>query len=399
MSSLMKQRDAFALGGSRLATQGQALRTGGGGGGGGGRFAEGEFDRLFPRETALWIRLAPHQAWEQDVWDPDQQQVVRVVRTWYQSLKHYFARTKRTVQCSCGPHNDKPCYGHAIRRRHWDSMRAIEERTGIRPKDEAPVSASNQYSFSVMACEWIVSLPAIDRKTGAVRRSKKGDIIYNHIPRPWVDPIQLTDGTTQTWGRRYHMSFGKTQLLQLLQFDDEMRDYCKNCAAQMYALSFYCPDCTTESPFEEPQMGEDLVQFRKRTYRCVCGYEGCMEPTLTCDVCGNPEEGKLTDFEIRIKKEKTGENTSVLKIVGVRKPWALIPNSVSDEDKVRVREQLENPLDLLKIFRPATLDEQRKIFGDLCKDLDPRPPQKKDESDTTSYAGDASDDADSEDES
>lgn len=390
MSSLMKQRDASAFGGSRLATQGQQIRTSSNGGGG-GRYAEGEFDRIYPREVALWFRIVPSQSWEQDVWDSEQQAVVRVKRTWYQSLKHYFARTKRTVQCSCGPHNDRPCYGHAIRRKHFDTMRAIEERTGIRPKDEAPVSTGNQYSFSVMACETILSLPAIDRKTGQVRRSKKGEIIYNHIPKPWVDPVQITPSTPQTWGRRYHMSFGKTHLLQLLQFDDEMRDYCKNCATQMYATGFYCPDCTTQSDLEEPAAGEDLVQFRKRAYRCICGYEGPMEPILVCDGCGNPEEGKLTDFEIRMKKEKTGENTSILKIVEVRMPLSRLPASVTAEDKARIIEQLNNPLDLLKIFRPASLDEQRKIFGDLCKDIDPRPPQAKQESDTSSYAADDDD--------
>lgn len=399
MTSVMKQRDTYALGGNlqrdRLSVQGKSIKDGHQQ----KRFADGQFDRIYPRDKAIWLRINPQQAWQYETWDKEQQAVVTVIKMFLQTCKHYFARTKQTVVCSSGSHLDKPCYGHAIRREHFKKMKGIEERTGIKPKEESAVGVANQYSFAVVVCEEMIALPAIDKKTGLVRKSKQGNIILNHFPRPWVDPIQIAKETPRTFGRRMHLSIGKSHLMQFLQFDEEMKDYCAHCATGMQTAEIICPDCETRSELPDVvQFGEDMQQLRAQVFRCgACPYEGVMVPDLVCDGCGNPEEGRLTDFEFRLKSEKTGDKQSILKIVGVRKPLSTVKDA---ETRAKVQDMFDNPLDLLHIFRPTPIDDQRRIFGDLAANVDPRPPTKEDveKADAEGYATQEDETADSEDE-
>lgn len=379
--SVMKHREGSVLtndlGDGRLSDQGKDIKKGGSGGGGFGRMPEGLFDSFWPSEKACWIHVTPHQAWEQFVYDRDSGTVIRVKRTWYQTTKHYDARTKRSLICSAGPHRTEPCYPDALRRAFWAEMNAIEERTGVKPKDEAPLGTSNQFSFSIVVMENILAIPLRDKQTGEARKSRAGKIIYNYKPEPMVAPLDRTN-LQKTFGRRFHLSVGKTHLLMILQFDEEMKNYCKHCAHGLTADAVICPDC--ETPYALPGLvgGEDLVDTRQLSYNCsTCSYEGEMQPRLTCAGCGNAEEGRLTDFDIRLKKEMIGEKQSILKIVGVRKPLSTITDPAV---RAEVEKMILNPLDITAIFAPTPIADQKKILGNRCTGIDPRQPKKDDES-------------------
>ena len=197
--------------------------------------------------------------------------------------------------------------------------------------------------------------------------------------------MSLTPGVNHTSNgyTRFHVSFGKVALLQLLEFDKEMLNYCKNCADAMTADAVICPDCETEYALEGIVSGEDLVEARKQEWKCnSCDYSGPMQPKLTCN-CGTPMEGRLTDFDIRMKRESTGEKSSVLKIVGVRKPLSTVKD---EETRAAVEQMILNPLNLPAIFAPTRLEDQKKILGDLCLGLDPRAPKRdKSEADVEEF--------------
>jgi hypothetical protein len=361
--SQMKHRAGFGSGGSRLSDQGKSLKTGSGGGQ--SKFPDGVFDRFTPGEKAIWININPFQEWTFDAYNSESGEVETQTKSWYPYVKHYYARTKQVMQCSAGPHRDQPCYPCAIRKAFYKKMDAIEERTGVRPKDEAPISGQKNFGLAVTIMENVVSVPATD-KNGVPRKSKAGKPIYNYVPQPMIP------GPTNhpvSFGRRAHWSLGIMQLRQLFQFDEEMRNYCANCASAMTASRVACADCETTYDLPEPVSGEDLVEVRQREFSCgTCKYEGVMVPLLECS-CGKPKEGKLTSFDIRIKKEKLADNQSMLSIKSIRLPKL---------DNEEIRKLVENPLDLPKIFAPSTQEEQRRKLGDAVNGIDPRKHRKDD---------------------
>lgn len=395
----MKQRTEVYgdLNRGRLADQGRNLRNnnrGGGGGAQGGRFPDGQFDSFFPGEKAVWMRLC-NQWWEQFVYDHESRQVVKVHKTWFQSTKHYHPRTKRSLICSAGPHRDQPCYADAIRNAHFDRMREFAEQHGHRPADEPPVGVSNQFSFSIVVMEDIYKVKAIDKKTGRPRLSKAGKEIFNARPGPFVSLEERKTGVKSSFGHRFHMSLGKTHVLQLLQFDEEMLNYCGHCATPMTACNVVCPDCEATYALPGVVGGEDLTEARQTSFNCTqCHYEGPMQPQLECSGCGDPEEGSLNGFEFRIKREKVGEKQSILKIVGVRMPFSAITDP---EVRENAEKMVNNPLDLYTIFAPTPLADQQKVLGALCDGIDPRPRNRKNSDDAKSYEpDDASDEVDDE---
>ncbi len=386
--SQMKHRDGFDLGSGRLSDQGKSLRAKSSNS---GRMPDGLFNRFYPNEKAIWLHITPFQAWDQLVYDHDSASVIKVRRTWLQTTKHYHPGSKRTLICSAGPHRDQPCFADAVRREHYLKLDKIEERMGVRPKDEPPVGVANQYTFSIVVMENILSVPAWDKKTGEARKSKAGNAIYNYVPEPLakLDPAQPLANLQKTFGGRFHMSIGKAALLQILQFDEEMKNYCKHCATSLVADSVICPDCEASYSVGDAMGGEDLIELRQKHLSCTCGYEGGMQPRLTCTGCGNADEGRLTDFDIRLKKEMLGEKQSILKIVGVRKPLSTLK---SPEAKIEVQKMVESPLDLQAIFVPDGLEQQKRILGNLCMGLDPRPVKKgAGGSDVESYAEEPAD--------
>ena len=394
--SVMKQRDAYTgttARPDRLSDQAQGQR--GERQPGGGRFSkkitDGQFDSIYLRETSIWLHIQPNQSWEQWVWDRDLREPVKVPKTWYQYEKHFHPATKRSMICSSGPSRSEPCFGCAMRRAHYNKMDAVEERTGVRPKGEPPISGQSQYAFSVIVMEDIVTLPK-RQPDGSPKLSKAGKPIYDYVPEPWVGgPVQ---GAAKSFGRRYHLSLSKTHWNQLIEADQTtMRNYCANCATGLVAHAVVCPDCETGYPLSTPESGDSLTELRNKGFDCACGYHGPMVPQLTCSGCGHPEEGRLTDFDIRVKKEVLTKTATNFKIIGVRKPLSSVS---SEEVRGRVLRELELPLNLPSIFVPTTLDEQQKILGDACRGVDPRSGNQKTaqgtSADVESYRDEESDD-------
>jgi len=391
--SVMKQRDVY--GGSnkpaRLSEQGS--RSTGENRAGGNRFSkkivDGLFDGFYPREKSVWIHVTPHQSWDQWAWDRDLRESVHVNKTWYQYRRHYCAPMRRSIICSAGPTRSEPCYGCAIRNAHYRKMDAIEERTGVRPKDEPPIGGQDQFGFSIVVMENILTLPKRN-PDGSPKLTQGGKPIYEYVPESLVGNVA---NAPKSFGKRFHMSLSKTQHEQLLKFDEEMRNYCANCASELSARAVICPDCETAYDLPETVKGEALSEEREKTYHCECGYNGPMQPQISCGGCGNAEEGRLTDFDIRLKREKLGPTSSVLKIPsgGVRKTLSTVSSA---EGRASLQALIESPLNLLEIYAPTPVEEQQKILKDLCHGVDPRPNRKNEHGaspDVEGYQDDSSD--------
>lgn len=344
------------------------------------RYAEGEFDRLDLCDIAVWVHISPFQSYTYEISEKNEAGdwvVIETTTTWYEYLKHFIPagnaapkfRNGMAFTCSCGAGRSQPCYGCALRKKHWDWVSAYRrEHNGDEPKKAAPVSIFSQFALGVTLMEEVYSIPAMDKK-GKPKTTKAGAIIYNHLPEPWADEDSLPANCSHSFGRRMHLSLGKEQMFALLEENTRLRNYCANCAEEMVALGVICPECGAKHEFKQPITGEDLVIARSKNRRCNdCRWEGTGDGAeeswvfdLDCPGCGEPEEGGLVRFDLRLKLVKVGE-TNQLKIVGLRVP-------TTDPE---VQKMIENPLNVKNIFAPASLTRQAELFKeDLIRNLDP----------------------------
>jgi hypothetical protein len=392
-----------------FAAQGAARNLGpsaraGGGPGGGSKIVEGRYEAFYPRDTPIWLRISPASSYTYEVYDRVEKEVVEVTTTWLEYRKHYIPGNKnRTGQngkrlqqdffCSCGPRREQPCWGCAIRTAHYEKLDAIEARTGIRPDDEPPVSASTQFALAITVAEWIYNIPVRD-SNGSIRKTRGGELIYRHIPAPFAEEnseVSELEGFDRTFGHRMHWSMGSQHLGQLLAVDERLRSHCGNCAGEMVADTMVCPSCETSHKLPGAVKGIDLDKARQKKRKCsACGETNTFVPLYQCPDCGDPKEGSLLSFDLRVMKENIGDNKSIIHVVDIRMPGSPDPNI-----QTRLDEMNNNPLKLDAIFAPTDLKYQKSALGDrLTKGLSPVL-ERKDESETTeSYS---EDDEDSED--
>lgn len=411
----MKTRSAGALGAPRLGDQGRRRQEANKRGGGSGKIAVGQFDRFYPGETPIWINISPFALYQQEIYDRKEKAVVQTETTWYETQKHYIPRNKNRTHngkrvdadfiCSAGPYRKHPCWGCAIRSNHYAKLDKIEQEKGVRPDTKAPISSMPQFSLGITVMEKIFAIPLRD-SGGMVKKSKAtGQILYRYVPAPFAearaDDIAELAQFKYQFGHRMHWTMGPEELGVLIESDDKMKNHCANCANLLFATHVICPGCETVHPIGKTVSGVDLTMERNKNRSCgACGEKGAFVPKVECAECGNGVEGRLTSFDIRITRKKTGTKY-LTEIVAIRVPG--VPGNA--EDHKRAMELIENPLNLAEIFVPKSLDTQKFLCGEeLTKGLRPDLAVKKDDDapdeggDTESYAdeggGDEDDDGD-----
>ncbi len=351
------------MGSPRFGNQGGKRKTASGKGRRRSKFPDGKFESWWPTEVAIWINISPHQLFEQEVYDKYLREVIEAVTTWFEYKSHWIPSVRRKFVCSTGPYKKNPCYGCARRTQHFERIDAIEEEKGYRPDEGGPdVGMATNFALGITIMEEIYSIPKKDNK-GKVRKTKANKIIYNHIAAPLVEEDIEESGVSypKKFGHRAHWSLGLEYRDQLLEEDDKLRGYCGNCAGQLFCTGRACPDCETVVTLDDPIRGEDLLQFRHKEFKCkACQFKGTWVMTYECPDCGDPVEGGVTKFDLRIKKVRSGDK-SVLDVVEIRVP-------TKDEE---VQQLIENPLKVDEIFQPDDLKFQKRLLGDKVKDLDP----------------------------
>ena len=391
----VKQRNVL---GPRISDQAKKRTANNGQRGGGSKWsmAPGQFDRFFADERPCWIHI--HDiVHEQQVYDRAEKEVITTRTTWFESNKHFIPRNKGKFDakgkkkqqdfiCSCGPFKKDPCWGCVYRTAFYAKLDAIAEEKGFRPDTKPAVGRSTQFSLSLTIMEKIFAVPLRD-KEGNVRKARNsGNIIYRYVPAPFADTeedaAEVGQNFRHHFGHNMHWTMGTEHLEMLGKFDDDLRTYCGNCASKMLCSKMLCTSCETPMTIETLE-GEDINIERKKIRTCKsCGDKCEFFPVYDCPDCGEPKEGRLTLFDIRIMKEKVGEKKSVLRVLAVR-----MPGAKDDAGRARIKELLDSPLDLSKIFTPTPVEIQAKLLGeDLLEGLS-LTAGKDSVGDTESYAG------------
>lgn len=309
---------------------------------------------------ALWFAICPNQQWSTSIYDKDEGRVVDLENyLYYAYVLHVISANRRfqRVICSAGAHKDKPCWGCGVRNAFFDRRDAEKARTGVEPKGEPPVSASTQYAFAGVVLEHHARVAKL--RDNKPITTKEGKPIMEDLPLmalPAEEARRLKNEGATTFGRAVHWSMGREVLGQVKNFNEQLKNYCANCAEPLYATEVACPECETvhvpvHSNLDEglPLVEESLTEVRGQKLRCSkCRYQGPMLPIVQCE-CGNPLEGALQDFAIRIKATRPTEKTTILSFSEVK------PIRYFTEKYPAVEELLNNPLDLNAIFKPTSL--------------------------------------------
>lgn len=375
--SYMKQRSGLQAG-NYNDMEGQLERRKFQSGGSARRgIATGTFDRFYPHETACWIHISP-TFFSYEIYDRDQREVVAVETTWLETIQHYVPKKKQSFVCSSGPHMDKPCWGCATTRAHYEKLDRIKEQQGFRPDEKPPIGKSSQFSLAITVMEPIYEIPLMEKDGSTPRKSKSGQKIYRYVPGPFMDD-DFMERYTPTFGRRMHWSMGQENLNQLISSaGPQLKHHCLNCADSMFATALICPNCETTRELPDLLDGEDLVLAATKERVCTtCKESAAFVPVYGC-ACESPKSGgSLLSFDIRVKRTKVGDKSSLVSIVGVRTPTHL---NKSNPKEVRdsLTDMVENPLNLVDIFSPTPLKMQEAWVGsDLIEGLSPEPRKSK----------------------
>jgi hypothetical protein len=367
MSNFLRTRELPKGAPRSFSQQGQRVRNANKGGFRGP--VAGEYDSWWPNtDKALWIAICPNQAWTYELYDRETQKVEKLVDyLFFSYTHHYVPATRRKFVCSAGAHKTSPCWGCGIRNAHFDHLREVQETTGAKPDNKAPISGMLQHVLSIVLLETVAKVPKLDDK-GNPRTTRDQKPILSDTPLCMLKPMDQqkykAKGVT-TFGKSMHYSFGPIALGELLAMDEALKNRCATCAADLMCFAATCPECQTEMqacPDEDtPLTGEDLRQFRTADYECShCKYYGPLLPQVVCE-CGEPVEGTLTSFALRLKQIEASDKSRKLDLVEIKPLNAFVTKYPV------VGEMVSQPLDLPKIFGPSNLNYQVKLIPDRLR--------------------------------
>lgn len=374
---------------SRFAAAARQARTGFNGGPATSNFKRpnGLFDRLTLGDKPIWLRLSPDQVYAQLLYSRDTKQVIETgkpeangdilypARPWFEYVTHFVPATKSSFTCSAGADRSQPCRGCAVRAADYDRIRAREEATGVKDaqaREKISVQSSTRYGMAVTVLETILDLPLMD-KNNKPRKSKDGRDLMRSVPAPLsgYSPIQMQK-MQGPFGKNYHWNFGPMHLSQLGSIDMDLWNYCASCAEPLSAQRFCCAQCG-ECVYDagSPVREADLRAMREQAMRCThCRHEGPVVPVVEC-ACGNPMEGNLLTFDLRIRLEKdaTDPKKSIIHLVDHRVPdyASMYPAEAANN----VYEMVYGPLDIPEIYAPENLDSQARRLPDDLRAVPP----------------------------
>lgn len=354
---------------------------------------EGRYNNIQPGTVPLWFHF-PSQSYAIDVYDRETTKIIHIPDSPVFACPQHFVsngitkdkrrgRKGRPHNCSGGVDRSKPCYGCAARARYYAEL-SQQRAQGIKAdRSQAPVGVSTRNAMWGILSEVVCDIPVYDAN-GKARTTKGGSPIFNHIPEV-VLRSQGTDisGYTRTFGYSGHWGFSGSHYEQLGDIDGKLANYCANCAGDLAAMAWMCPECGEYH--DDPNGGvmkSDLSLGREEHRKCTrCNHTGPFIPDLACPTCNDPLQGRLFDtFDLRLKAVPAGgESTStILELVEIRvavnsqygKPPA---NALPYFDREEYGKLCTTALDIPAIYSPDSIAYQKDTIydPDFIAGLDP----------------------------
>lgn len=334
---------------------------GGGGGKGGSMYWIDQFQP--PIGYSCTIRLLAGAFKQEELIEQgDQVEVVVVDSPLVKFVEHFDGANSKSAICSAGAFANyrdkrKPCHGCEI---YW----ATATRNASTGKfDSSRMSRQNKYAIPIFDYRPYHSVPVIDRETGKVKANNAG--------KPFTDwkvcsgraceycraNLELKVGHSTHWALNY------TQLQTVRAAERNIGKSCSVCGNIdcVESLGWMCSSCgegviDMQTTTLKPQ---ELIDQTEEEQVCpYCKYKGYLEELYSCAHCVSRGQGSglratLFDVDLNVTMMQMPNEKKQLIIEKFSAPHPIAPEFV----------EAAKPLDLLKKYRPDSIESQAKKFG------------------------------------
>lgn len=243
-------------------------------------------------------------------------------------------------------------------------VRKAKKAQGDRTMGPNRMGMRDMFAFNVWDYGLYFEVPDVDAQ-GQFRMNSRTNQPYTS----WVkgnpnDPRM--QGRPWRQGMMLPWYMGKTHWQSLINYDaNVVGSRCKTCGTlgSLVCVMKICgnPECGQfiYDPNSTTLTEEQREQIDFYPYTCPkCGKRAYVDEVIEClsPGCGKPERTRMWDVDLLVQRMKSGDGQqTILQILNHSEPR---PISVPDPSAIK-------PLDLLKKFRPTSLENQLKIHGIL----------------------------------
>jgi len=340
----------------------------GGGGGGGTFFWKGNYRP--PMHTPEMVRLIAGE-YPQEV-THDGVTIVTEVHPYIRVREHTTKQGKVTKSsiCSSGPlwasgftnqYTGQPCNCCPVWFEDYQ-IRKQKKSQGDNTKGPYRMGMRDMFAFNVWDYGYYFEIPDMDAN-GQMRMN-------NQTNQPYTSWVKGNPNDPRMQGRPWRQGMllpwymGKTHWQTLINYDaNVVGSRCKTCGTfgSIVCVMKICgnPECGQYiyDPNSTTLSEEQREKIDFYPYVCPkCGKEAYVDEVIEClsPGCGKPERARIWDVDLLVQRMKSGDGQqTILQPLNHSEPR---PISVPDPSAIK-------PLDLLKKFKPTSLEMQLKIHN------------------------------------
>ena len=286
-------------------------------------------------------------------------QVQEVQSPMVKFVDHFDGAHQRSCICSAGAlanYKDKrkECYGCDI---YWDTA----ARNNAGRFESSRMSRQNKYAFAIFDYRPYHHVDQIDRETGKVKTNTKGEPYKNWEPCQGRVCPYCKAGVEMKVGHSTHWPINYTQLQLLRGVERDVGRSCAVCGGidvvdSLGWMCGSCGECVIEMATTELQPKE-LIEQTENEIKCpLCGYNGFLDEVYECRSCaarGMPGlRATLFDVDLTVSTMLLEGNKKQMIIKKYSSPHVIAPEFL----------EAAKPLDLIRRYRPDSLERQAEVF-------------------------------------
>lgn len=287
----------------------------------------------------------------------------------------------RDEPCSAGndPHNPQPCVGCA-------AMDAGDKSLGL----------SDVYNFSIIHLIPYHTHPLIDWKTKQVmmKQDNSGPVMtfaecegrlcnYCRVARNEQPVVQQgvqwagwqSNQITTTFGHRRYLEIGKSHLSNLEGFDNIVSSVCGTCRNQLSVEGYGCETCNSLviDMENDTRSDEQIAEAVSKLYPCLqCNRGVLLKEAVCCEACQGAGRTFRQDslFNSVLYLFRQGEQTKSQIMMQRHQHLDEFGAQLTQQGWLQngktihqLIEEVAKPYDFAELFKPRSMDEQRKKLG------------------------------------
>jgi len=330
-------------------------------------------DNFQPNEMADTIRCLFAEYAVEEV-DESTGDLVESVAPFFTFIEHYHGGLKKGAICSAGPHHMNrnkrtPCEGCDIFWVDFAERKRLSEQMGTKVQNPNRIGKSTKYVITILDPGEFFETEQVDFRTGQAKLNREG--------KPWMewrklryanDPAAV--GRKIKRGKVMPWVMNKTQFDLLTNYaENNIGTCCSGCGEWGHAMKptiqtiqYTCQGCTgvlidMQTSTLAPNQIKELV---KLPIQCShCGTRNFAHEVVHCPTCvvkgTAAKRASLWEVDINLNLVPAADDPKKRNLVlnGYTAPTAIDPQFAD----------IAKPMDLVSIFKPTPIEEQRALWG------------------------------------